>query len=105
MKNPPIIKWVSCMIIDAIEAKKSEISFTIQSPPRFMMDGKEIVPDSETTKRMINRLKIMSKLTPMIYSELTHGEIKLRAKDKDYDICSSFLDSKDNQECILKIKR
>ncbi len=100
----PIIKWVSLMILDAINSKKSEISISIEPAPKLILSGEEVIPSKEITKKIINRLKIMSKLAPMKYHQRTEGEIKLRANGIDYDISSSFLDTRDNQTCTLKIK-
>ncbi len=104
LKDPPIIKLVTCMLVDAYDLGKSELSFSLESPPEFSVDGKEFIPESDLIKKMINRLKIMSKLNPMKYHETAEGNIKLMIRGNPVGIRTKFLDSKEKQSCWIEIE-
>ena len=105
LNDPPIIKLVSCMIVDAYKAGKEELSFSFESPPKLIVDDEEVMPDVDLMKKIINRLKIMSRLNPMKYFEPTDGKIIVHIGGKPIDINTRFLDTKENQSCWLKIKK
>ena len=103
--DAPIIKLVTCLILDTYKSETKEISFSLKSPPILSIDGEELSPDRDLTKKFINRLKVMSKLSPMKYFKSTEGKILIRIRGEEVDIDTAFLDTKENQTCWLKITK
>ena len=101
----PAKVWVNLLLLHMY--KDSVGSFTLNKSkgiPSIPLEDE--VPEGELDfDKIINRLKVMSGLVPVIYKEPHKGEIPLMLSGTRYTANTIFVDSGDNPKCEIIMSR
>ncbi len=104
-KASPAKAWVNLLLLHI--CKDSGSSFTLQRskgiPPIPLEE--EVPPGELDFDRIINRLKVMSGLDPVIFKEPRKGKISLCICGTWYDVNTTFIDSIAGPQCEITVHR
>lgn len=99
----PVRKWVGLFLIHMHQ--KSIDSFTLQKSkgiPAFPLDD-EVSKEEITFTKIINRLKVMCGLDPVVYSNPQEASTMINICGKVYQIKTTFSDNTEDQLCNIQL--
>jgi len=101
----PVKTWVNLLLLHI--CKDAVGSFTLQKskgiPP--IPFEEDVPPGGFDFDKIINRLKVMSGLDPVVFKEPHQGEIPLTIGDTLHTVSTTFVDAGTNPRCELTMRK
>jgi hypothetical protein len=99
-RNPAAV-WVNLLLLHMYKSNLE--SFTLKKSEGIpLIPHRDEVPEGELDfTKIINRLKVMSGLDPVVYKEQHEGKISLCFCGIWHNVKTTFIDSDDDSTCVI----
>lgn len=101
----PIKTWVNLLLLHMYRDSLSTLTLQKSKGIPSIPLEEEVPPGELDFDRIINRLKVMSGLDPVVFKEPRQGEISLTIHGTGYTVSTTFVDSGTNPRCELTVRK
>jgi hypothetical protein len=103
--SPPAKRWVNCLLEHMFRTKiESFVLSRSEGIPSIPFDDGLLEGELNFTQ-IINRLKVMSGLDPVVFKTQREGKVPLNIGGIDYTATTTFIDSDEDSKCSIAMSK